>query len=96
MGSVLLENLERHKQAFLKASVLLHGSKFDYSLVEYINTHTKVKIVCPIHGIFEQSPSRHLNSRGCNKCRILKTSGIESFLRKSKSVHASTEMSRLS
>jgi hypothetical protein len=36
MGSVLLEDLGRHEQAFLKSSALLHGGKFDYSLVEYI------------------------------------------------------------
>ena len=32
-----------------------HGDKYDYSLwVENVNHHDKVKIVCPIHGVFEQ------------------------------------------
>lgn len=34
----------------------------------YINNRTKVKIICPIHGIFEQKPNDHMNGRGCSKC----------------------------
>jgi len=46
-----------------------HINKFDYSLVEYINAHTKVKIICPIHGIFEQDPNDHIRKSGCLKCK---------------------------
>lgn len=42
----------------------VHGDKYDYSLVEYKGTHTKVKIISE-HGIFEQSPSNHLSRQGC-------------------------------
>lgn len=46
-----------------------HGiGRYDYSLVEYINSMVKVKIICPIHGIFEQAPSNHINGSGCPAC----------------------------
>ena len=53
---------------FIDKSNLLHSNRYDYSLVEYINNKTKVKIICPVHGEFEQIPSHHLNGRGCNNC----------------------------
>jgi len=46
-----------------------HRNKYDYSLVEYKNSLTKVKIICPEHGVFEQLPSNHIHrKRGCSKC----------------------------
>jgi len=44
-----------------------HNNKYDYSFVDYINTSTKVKIICPNHGMFSQTPNGHF-SRGCQKC----------------------------
>ena len=48
-----------------------HNNKYDYSLVEYINLKTNIKIVCPIHGEFEQRPDIHLKGEGCNKCYLI-------------------------
>lgn len=47
-----------------------YGDKYDYSLVEYVNNKTKVKIICPEHGVFEITPASHIgtNGRGCPKC----------------------------
>jgi hypothetical protein len=48
---------------------LVHGSKYDYSLVNYVNDHTKVVIICTNHGNFEQSPAGHYRMKqGCPKC----------------------------
>jgi hypothetical protein len=55
-------------EEFIKKSKLLHGEKYDYSLVEYINKKTKVKIICSKHGVFEQRPMHHLRKCGCPKC----------------------------
>ncbi|MCK9446608.1 DUF723 domain-containing protein [bacterium] len=52
---------------FIKESTNIHNNKYDYSLVEYINNKTKLKIICPIHGIFEQTPSGH-RYNGCPNC----------------------------
>ena len=43
---------------FILKSSEIHNNKYDYSLVEYIDNKTKVKIICPEHGVFEQRPSR--------------------------------------
>lgn len=53
---------------FIDKSKPIHNNKYDYSLVEYKNTHTKIKIICSIHNIFEQLPYHHLNGHGCKKC----------------------------
>jgi len=53
---------------FIEKAKVVHGDKYDYSLVEYRNNKTKVKIVCPEHGVFEQRPDSHLNDKGCPKC----------------------------
>lgn len=53
---------------FIKKSKKIHGDKYNYSLVEYINAKNKIKIKCRKHGIFNQSPNDHLNGCGCPKC----------------------------
>lgn len=53
---------------FIKKSNIIHGNKYDYSLVNYITAHEKVKIICSKHGVFEQIPNSHLNGYGCIKC----------------------------
>lgn len=53
---------------FIKKSKTVHEDKYDYSKVEYVNTHTKVEIVCKKHGSFWQDPHNHLKGKGCPKC----------------------------
>jgi G:T-mismatch repair DNA endonuclease (very short patch repair protein) len=48
----------------------IHEDKYDYSKVVYIDSTTKVIIICKIHGEFEQAPSGHLQGAGCNQCAI--------------------------
>lgn len=56
-------------QEFIEQAQQVHGEKFDYSEVEYINTHKPVKIRCKQCGhVFQQEPSSHLAGRGCPKC----------------------------
>ena len=51
-----------------------HNRKYDYSqIIELNTTHAKVNIICPKHGIFEQSFSKHLSGDGCKKCGIEKS-----------------------
>lgn len=56
------------KNNFIKKAKLVHGDRYDYSLVCYINQEVKVKIKCSKHGVFEQSPNGHLANKGCSKC----------------------------
>lgn len=59
-----------HKQNFITKSSKVHNNKYDYSLVNYVNSKTKVIIICPTHGEFEQQPNNHSSGRGCSKCAI--------------------------
>jgi protein-arginine kinase activator protein McsA len=80
-------------EGFIKKAKEIHGDKYDYSLVEYINRSTKVKIICKVHGMFEQMPQSHLITRsGCYKCgriasgkKLSKSSG--EFINKIIKVH---------
>ena len=47
-----------------------HKGKYDYSKVKYVDSFTKVCIICPEHGEFEQTPSQHLYGYGCPKCNL--------------------------
>lgn len=53
---------------FIDKAIQIHGYKYDYSKVEYINSKTKVQIICKEHGGFLQNPSKHLQKQGCCKC----------------------------
>lgn len=55
---------------FIQKAKLIHGEKYDYSKVEYINDQAKVQIICPPHGSFRQRASAHLYGQGCPVCRI--------------------------
>lgn len=50
---------------FVERARSVHGSRYDYSCVQYVNSKTKVEIVCPAHGPFWQTPEKHLIGRGC-------------------------------
>ena len=57
------------KQEFIKRAKAIHGDKYDYSLVDYKNNKTKIKIICKQCGtIFEQLPENHLKYEGCPNC----------------------------
>jgi len=53
---------------FIPNAIVKHGLKYDYSEVEYIHSHEKVKIICKEHGPFLQTPNAHLQDKGCFKC----------------------------
>jgi len=55
-------------EEFIEKSYKVHEKNYDYSLVDYKNNHTKVKIICKIHGVFEQRPTNHLIGQKCPKC----------------------------
>jgi hypothetical protein len=77
------------KKQFIEKAREVHGDKYDYSLVDYINSSTKVKIICPEHGEFEHLPSPHLRgATGCKKCSLYKrTRTAEQFIEKAREVH---------
>lgn len=78
------------KDEFIKRARAKHGDKYDYSEVNYVNGDTKVKIICPIHGAFWQTPHNHLHGkkgRGCPICGKSKPNTTESFIKKARAIH---------
>ena len=59
---------------FINKAKKIHGSKYDYSKVKYVNAKTDVCIICPEHGEFWQQPDQHLSKNGCPECARGKTS----------------------
>ena len=72
---------------FISKSKLIHGDKYDYSKVEYVNNHSKVCIICPEHGEFWQTPANHLKNRGCPICGGHQKSSTEEFIKRANKVH---------
>jgi very-short-patch-repair endonuclease len=80
------------QEDFIERAVSVHGDRYCYDDVVYTNNSTKVKIICPIHGVFEQSPNKHMNGQGCRICGFDKTSSIkrkssDEFISQSKHIH---------
>jgi very-short-patch-repair endonuclease len=73
---------------FIEDAIKIHGNKYDYSLVDYINSYTKIKIICKKHGVFEQQPNSHLNGQNCLKCvNENQTKSREQFIIDSNKIH---------
>lgn len=81
------------KELFIRKSKDVFGDKYNYSKVEYINSQTKVKIICPIHGEFMQRPAEHIRGRGCLLCghttigRKQKEMAAKEFVQRCKKIH---------
>lgn len=75
-------------EQFIADAQAVHGDKYDYSKVEYIDNKKKVLIICPKHGEFEQRPAEHLYGSGCYDCSIEARSATkEEFIRRANKVH---------
>ena len=83
---------KKTSEDFKQNAKKIHGDKYDYSKVEYVNNKTNICIICPIHGEFWQTPDNHLHGKGCPKCanetrnrnKVLK---FEEFIKKANKVH---------
>ena len=81
-----------NSEEFIKKAVEKHNNKYDYSKVKYVNSQTKVCIICPEHGEFWQTPANHLYKTTCPKCSIKEVhdkqkSNKEEFIKKAKEIH---------
>jgi len=73
---------------FINKAKLIHGDTYDYTKTNYINTKTKIKIICPTHGVFEQTPYHHINRHhGCPKCSVTKKLTTDDFINKANLLH---------
>ncbi len=67
-------------EQFISESREVHGDKYDYSKVIYIQSDIKVEIICKIHGSFNQCPSKHINQNGCPFCKNKTEGKVNDFL----------------
>lgn len=74
-------------EEFIEKSLIIHGTKYDYTLVDYKNSASCVIIICPTHGQFLQTPNSHLRGRGCPKCKPTKYTTKEEFVAKANKIH---------
>lgn len=82
-----IENRTGTKVNFLIKSRQVHGEKYNYDKVNYINSRTKIIITCPKHGNFEQRPRDHINNKqGCPICKESKGENMISNLLKNKKI----------
>lgn len=63
------KSLRKTKEEFIQQAIEVHGNKYSYTEVEYVNNYTPVTIICPEHGVFQLDFRMHvLYKRGCPKC----------------------------
>jgi hypothetical protein len=73
---------------FLEEAVKTHNGKYDYSKVVFSGLNKKVKILCPLHGEFLQSPAHHISRKqGCPDCAGTKKGTKEKFIQKAQNIH---------
>ncbi len=76
------EKKYKNTYIFIQQAKLIHGDKYDYSLVNYVDCFTEVKII--YNGIiYEQAPSYHLTGR----CPEKLTKINYNFIENSKKIH---------
>ena len=80
------------KDEFIKRANNIHKNLYDYSKIEYVDTRTKIKIICKKHGSFLQTPQKHMMGRGCPTCGRERTtehnfSNTQDFIKKAKLLH---------
>ena len=61
--------IKKTTDEFIKDAKIIHGDEFDYSKSKYINSKSKITIICKKHGKFELTPDAHINKKvKCKKC----------------------------
>ncbi len=63
--------LRMTQEEFVAKAKSIHGDAYDYSLVQYVNTRTEVKIICNVHKeSFDMTPNHHISVKksGCPRC----------------------------
>lgn len=72
---------------FIEKAKRIHGDRYDYSKVNYINAHENVTIICSKHGDFEQIADAHLRGKNCIKCSNIYNYTTEEWISKAKETH---------
>jgi hypothetical protein len=78
-------------EQFIQKAQKIHGTKYDYSKVNYQKVYLPVEIICKKHGSFLQRPDSHLGKKGCFKCGqeivMSRTKTREQFIHDAQKIH---------
>lgn len=74
---------------WVRQATTVHGDKYGYSKVDYINNKKRIIIICPIHGEQLILPTSHLSGCGCHACYLkARKFNLTKFLVQCKRLHA--------
>lgn len=82
-------NLVKTSTQFIEESLHVHDAYYSYERSVYRGANIKTVITCKKHGHFEQTPSCHLQGKGCAKCSKVHQPTTEEFIDKARKVHGS-------
>lgn len=94
-AALAAETQRQRGENFIIKARSVHGDLYDYSRVVYVRAASKVTILCPKHGPFDQQAANHVNGQGCPTCALNMKVQMgknrrltrEDFIAKSKQVH---------
>lgn len=72
-GKLTIQSAVDKNAYSIKRFRLVHGDKYNYDNLEYVNADAKVTVNCTLHGDFKISPAHHLSGQGCTKCGNLRS-----------------------
>lgn len=85
---------EERRKEFIRKAKEIHGERYSYEFVEYVNSHTKVNILCSEHGSFYQLPYVHIGKQRsiCPKCAKINSTNkskktLDEFIKESNLIH---------
>lgn len=88
---------DEYRKNFIRKCKALHGDKYDYSEINYINSYTPLTIKCPWSGHFMVNPRVHScgkRKQGCPKCdsnnfryAARRVESFENFVLRAKAKH---------
>jgi len=58
---------------FVLAATALHKGSYLYDATHYLGAHTLLPINCNDHGVFMQTPTNHMQGKGCPKCAVIRS-----------------------
>ncbi len=75
------------REQFIEKANTIYKNKYDYSQTIYIRSDTKIKIICPTHGLFTKKANNHLQGQGCKECskeafKLKMSSNKDNFIKK--------------
>lgn len=62
------ERVKKDTSSFINKAKGIHGDKYEYHNSEYVNSNTKVRVTCRLHGDFLVKPYHHYKGSGCPSC----------------------------